>query len=65
MAEMDPALRGAADSSFVAADADVPAGLGVSGGGAHAPGEHVDLDSLPRSAKRAAIPMTRLSRERR
>jgi glutamate carboxypeptidase len=65
MPELDPALRGAADSSFVAADADVLAGLGASGGGAHAPGEYVELDSLARSAKRAAILMTRLSRERR
>jgi glutamate carboxypeptidase len=65
MAEMDPALRGAADSSFVAADTDVLAGLGASGGGAHAQGEYIELESLSRSAKRAAILMARLSRERR
>jgi glutamate carboxypeptidase len=65
MTELDPALRGAADSSFVAADSDVLAGLGAAGGGAHAPGEFVLLDSLPRSAKRAAILITRLARERR
>jgi glutamate carboxypeptidase len=34
MPEYDPARRGAADSSFVAADADVLAGLGAAGGGA-------------------------------
>jgi glutamate carboxypeptidase len=65
MPEYDPARRGAADSSFVAADADVLAGLGAAGGLAHAPGEYVLLDSIPRSAKRAAILITRLSRERR
>ena len=65
MPEYDPARRGAADSSFVARDADVLAGLGAAGGGAHAEGEHIELDSLSRSARRAAILMTRLSRERR
>ncbi len=65
MPEYDPARRGAADSSFVAADADVLAGLGAAGGGAHAPGEYILLDSIPRSARRAAILMTRLSREPR
>jgi glutamate carboxypeptidase len=65
MPEYDPARRGAADSSFVAADADVLAGLGAAGGGAHAEGEYILLDSIARSAKRAAILMTRLSRERR
>jgi len=65
MQEYDPARRGAADSSFVAADADVLAGLGAAGGGAHAEGEYIMLDSIARSAKRAAILMTRLSREPR
>ncbi len=65
MPEYDPARRGAADSSFVANDADVLAGLGVAGGGAHAEGEYVELDSIVRQARRMAILMTRLSRERR
>jgi glutamate carboxypeptidase len=65
MAEMDPARRGAADSSFVAKDTDGLAGLGASGGGAHAEGEFVNLDSIPRQAKRAAILMSRLARDRR
>ena len=65
MPEYDPAKRGAADSSFVANDADVLAGMGTAGGLAHAPGEFILLDSLSRQAKRAAILMTRLSRERR
>lgn len=65
MAEYDPARRGAADISFVALDTDGLAGMGTAGGRAHAPGEYVLLDSLARQAKRAAILMTRLSRERR
>jgi glutamate carboxypeptidase len=65
MPEYDPARRGAADSSFVAADVDTLAGLGASGGGSHAEGEWVDLDSLPRQARRAAILITRLTREPR
>ena len=65
MPEYDPARRGAADSGFVARDVDTLAGLGVAGGGAHAVGEYVELDSLARQAARMAILMTRLSRERR
>lgn len=65
MPEYDPARRGAADSGFVAGDVDTLAGLGASGGGAHAEGEYVELDSLTRSASRMAVFMTRLSRERR
>jgi glutamate carboxypeptidase len=63
MTEYDPARRGAADSSFVAADVDTLAGLGAGGGGAHAEGEFVLLDSLARQAKRAAILIARLTRE--
>jgi glutamate carboxypeptidase len=65
MPEYDPARRGAADSSFVANDADTLAGLGAAGGGSHAPGEWIDLGSLTRQTQRAAILMTRLSREGR
>ncbi len=65
MPEYDPARRGAADSSFVAGFADVLAGIGVAGGRAPAPGEYIELDSIARSAKRAAILITRLSREPR
>lgn len=61
MAEYDPARRGAADSGFVAADVDTLGGLGISGGGAHAEGEWVDLDSLVRQSQRAAVLITRLS----
>ena len=63
--ELDPGLRGAADSAFVARDVDTIGGLGVAGGGAHAEGEWADLASIDRQAKRAAILMTRLSKQRR
>ncbi|WP_343518771.1 M20/M25/M40 family metallo-hydrolase [Sphingomonas sp.] len=65
MAEMDPARRGAADSAFVAADVDTLAGLGASGGGAHAEGEWIDLTSLRLQALRSAAFITRLSKEKR
>ena len=65
MAALDPLKRGAGDISFVAADVDALAGLGPSSRGDHAPGETVDLNSIKRQAKRAAIMMTRLSREGR
>jgi glutamate carboxypeptidase len=65
MPEYDPAKRGAADSSFVAGDADTLAGMGAGGGGAHAEGEWVDLVTLARQAKRSAVLITRLSREAR
>jgi glutamate carboxypeptidase len=64
MAEYDPARRGAADSSFVAGDVATLAGLGAGGGRTHAEGEWVDLTTLPRQAKRAAVLITRLTRER-
>jgi len=62
MGEWDPARRGAADSSFVAADADVLAGLGAAGSGSHAEGETVDLTSIPRQALRSAVLIDRLAR---
>lgn len=65
MAALDPLRRGAGDIAFVANDVDGLIGLGPSSSGDHAPGETVDLDSFSRQAKRAAILMTRLSREPR
>jgi glutamate carboxypeptidase len=65
MGELDPVKRGAADISFVAEDVDGLAGLGPASRGDHAPGETVDIASIFRQAKRAAILMTRLARERR
>ena len=61
---LDPLKRGAGDISFVANNVDGLVGLGVYSRGDHAPGETVDLSSIKRQAKRAAILMTRLSREK-
>jgi len=65
MGELDPMERGAGDISFVATDVDGLVGLGPAGEGSHAPGESVDIPSISRQAKRAAILMSRLARERR
>ena len=65
MGELDPVQRGAGDISFVAADADGLAGLGPASRGDHAPGETVDIPSIASQAKRAAILMTRLAKEKR
>jgi glutamate carboxypeptidase len=65
MGELDPVKRGAGDISFVAADVDGLAGLGAASRGDHAPGETVDIPSIFRQAKRAAILMSRLAKERR
>jgi glutamate carboxypeptidase len=64
MPEGDPAKRGAGDIAFVSF-IDGLVGLGTAGEGSHAPGETVDLKSLDVQAKRAALLMTRLSREAR
>jgi len=61
MAPLDPLKRGAGDISFVAADVPGLVGLGTASRGDHAVGETVDLASIRRQAKRAAILMTRLS----
>ena len=63
MEELDPLKRGAGDISFVANLVDGLVGFGPAGTGAHAPGETVDLDSMKRQAKRAAILMSRLAQQ--
>ena len=60
-AELDPLKRGAGDIAFVAKDVSGLVGLGPSSHGDHAPGETVDLDSIPRQATRAAMLMSRLA----
>lgn len=65
MGELDPMDRGAGDISFVAKDTDGLVGLGPAGAGSHAPGEWVDIGSIYKQAKRAAILMSRLAKERR
>lgn len=62
MAELDPLKRGAGDIAFVADKVDGLIGLGAAGEGAHAPGETMEIGSLDRQTKRAALLMTRLSR---
>ncbi len=63
MPVLDPLKRGAGDVSFVAVDVDSLAGLGPASSGDHTADETVDIPSLWRQAKRAALLMTRLSRE--
>jgi glutamate carboxypeptidase len=63
MGEFDPLKRGAGDIGFVAHLLPGLVGLGTAGEGSHAPGETIDLTSIPRQARRAAILMTRFSRE--
>lgn len=65
MGELDPADRGAGDISFVAADVNGLAGLGPSSSGSHTASETVDIPSIFKEAKRAAILMSRLASERR
>jgi glutamate carboxypeptidase len=65
MGELDPVKRGAGDISFVAADVDGLIGLGPASEGDHTPAETVDVPSIARQAKRAAILMSRLAAERR
>ncbi|HEY0148391.1 MAG TPA: M20/M25/M40 family metallo-hydrolase [Allosphingosinicella sp.] len=64
MAAQDPLKRGAGDIGFVAGDVDGLVGLGPAGAGSHAAGETIDIPSLWRQAKRAAILMSRLSRQK-
>jgi glutamate carboxypeptidase len=65
MGELDPAKRGAGDISFVASDVDGLVGLGPASGGSHTPKEIVDIPSIFKQAKRAALLMSRLANERR
>ena len=66
MEPQDPLKRGAADISWVAKDVEGGLnGLGAAASGAHAPGEAVDIASIWRQAKRAAILMSRLAVERK
>ena len=65
MGELDPLKRGAGDISFVAKDVDGLVGLGPASTGDHTPAETVDIPSISKQAKRAAILMSRLAKERR
>lgn len=61
MGELDPMKRGAGDIAFVAGKVDGLIGFGTAGEGSHAPGETVDLKSLDRQTKRAAVFMSRMA----
>jgi glutamate carboxypeptidase len=65
MGELDASKRGAGDISFVAADVDGLAGLGPVSDGSHTDKEAVEIPSIFKQTKRAAILMSRLVRERR
>jgi len=65
MGELDPSERGAGDISFVAQDVDGLIGLGPSSSGSHTASETVNIPSIFKQAKRAAILMSRLAGERR
>jgi glutamate carboxypeptidase len=60
----DPASGGAGDIAFVAPYVPGLVGVGAMGTGAHAVGEVVYLDSIPKQAKRMALLMYRLSEEK-
>jgi glutamate carboxypeptidase len=60
----DPAEGGAGDIAFVASYVPGLVGVGSMGTGAHAEGETIYLDSVPRQAKRMAVLMYRLSLEK-
>ncbi len=60
VAALDPGRRGAGDISFIAPIIDGLDGLGALGGGAHAPGERVNLAALLMQTERAALLLHRL-----
>jgi glutamate carboxypeptidase len=65
MGELDPSKRGAGDISFVAADVDGLAGMGPASWGSHTASETLDIPSIFKQAKRAAILMSRIASEHR
>lgn len=58
----DPRSRGAGDIAFVSPPLPAIDGLGVRGGGAHAPTEWADLATVPELVKRTALLIYRLTR---
>jgi glutamate carboxypeptidase len=62
MEPLPPSQRGAGDVSFVAPYVDSISGFGSLGGGAHAPGETIDLTRQPVQTRRAALFIYRLTR---
>lgn len=65
MGELDASKRGAGDISFVASDVSGLAGMGPESSGSHTASEAVDIPSIFKQAKRAAILMSRLAAQHR
>lgn len=59
---LDPGARGAGDIAFISHLIPGLDGIGASGGGSHAAGEFVNLESLPKITKKAALLIYRLTR---
>ena len=62
MEPFDPSHRGAGDLSFVAPYVASLSGLGAYGGGAHAPGETINLDRQAGQTRRVALYLYKLTR---
>ena len=60
--ELDPMLRGAGDSAWVSPHVATITGLGSIGGASHTVNEMIELGSLQKQAKRAALLMRALTR---
>ena len=58
----DPRSRGAGDIAFVSPPLPALDGLGIRGGGAHAPNEWADLATVPELVQRTALLIYRLTR---
>lgn len=65
MGELDAADRGAGDISFVASEVNGLAGLGPTSSGSHTALETVEIPSIFKQAKRAAILMSRIASKHR
>jgi len=65
MGELDAVKRGAGDISFVAPDVSGLVGLGPESDGSHTSKEVVEVPSIFKQAKRAAILMSRLAKQHR
>ena len=61
--ELDPMLRGAGDSAWVSPYVATITGLGTTGTGSHTVNESIELASLQKKAKRAALLMRALTRK--
>ncbi|MFM8517595.1 MAG: M20/M25/M40 family metallo-hydrolase [Nevskiaceae bacterium] len=60
--ELDPMQRGAGDSAWISPYVATVTGLGMSGGGSHTINETVELPTLQKQAKRAALLIRALTR---